>query len=265
MSTMEQVDLEHHFSLFKGEPGTRKSTQALGYPKPQYWFDFDGKMNALAIPMQKWGIKNSEIEFDSYNDWNKAEAKMRDFQTNCKFKTIVLDSITSAGDTILRGTIRDKGNSTRKSGQAAGKVIGGIEVNELEDFNAESAAFNEMIALLKDIKNFHKIDIILIAHIIRTEQKSPNGTVNVSRQIVTAAKKNAAKIPAYADETYLFGVENDIDVQKGTIYNVTTSHVGEDYARTSLPLSTRILLGGEACLYKDHILPAINQLVGKKG
>ena len=35
--------------------------------------------------------------------------------------------------------------------QTAGKLIAGIAVNEIEDYNAESAALQELIALTKDI------------------------------------------------------------------------------------------------------------------
>jgi hypothetical protein len=42
-----------------------------------------------------------------------------------------------------------------KSGAAAGKNIGGIAVNEIEDYNAESSALNELIALTKDIQAYN--------------------------------------------------------------------------------------------------------------
>lgn len=256
MPNLITVPKDVHFSLFKGEPGTRKSTAALSYPKPQYWFPFDEKMNGLLIPAKKWGINPTDIDYDHYKDWNLAEKKLEAFQLNCKYKTIIIDSITSAGDKILRQTLNAKDGTKRKSGDVAGKKIAGIEVNELEDFNAESSAFNTMIALLKDIQQFHHIDIILIAHIIRTEQKDPKGFISISRQIVTAAKKNAAKIPAYCDEAYHFSVSVEVDATKGGKYEVITSNVGDDYARTSLELPTKIEMGDRP-LYQDFILPAI--------
>src|SRR5690242_15360255 len=122
-----------HYSMFKGEPGTRKSTHALSYPGPQYWFSFDQKMNALRIPMKLWSIDPSTIEYDDYSDWSRARNKLEQFQTNCPYKTLVIDSITSCADNILRQTIMLKSGSTRKSGAEAGKRIGGIAVNEIED------------------------------------------------------------------------------------------------------------------------------------
>lgn len=258
MPTMESITNLTHFSLFKGEPGVRKSTAALSYPKPQYWFDFDGKMNALTIPMKKWGINPAEIEFDSYTDWTKAAMKLEQFRMGCKYKTIVVDSITSCADYMLRQVQTMKGSVTRGSGQQAGKVVGGIPVSEIEDFNAEASGLTELIALLKDIKQFNKLDVVLIAHVIRIESKSLNGDINVSRTIVTAGKKPAAKIPAYCDETYHFSMEKDVDPDKGGSCIVLTEHVGEDYARTTLPLKSKLVVGNDP-LYDKFIKPAIEQ------
>lgn len=259
MPSLTDIVHDYHFSLFKGEPGTRKSTAALSYPLPQYWFSFDGKMNALGIPQKLWGIEGKDIQYDDYNDWARATAKLEQLQVNCPYKTIVIDSITSCADYMLRQVRTMKSGTTRKSGATAGKVIGGIPVNELEDFNAESSGLTELIALTKDIHKFHKIDVILIAHVIRTEMKSADQSINVSRTIVTAGKKPAAKIPAYCDETYHFGLEQDMDVSKGGRYNVITAHVGEDFARTTLPLPPRIIIGDDP-LYTKYIKPAIDKI-----
>lgn len=258
MPTMNDVLNNVHYSLFKGHPGTRKSTQALSYPKPQYWFSFDGKMNALKIPMKLWNIDPKLIQYDDYTTWTDARNKLEAFQTNCPYKTVVIDSITSCADNMLRQVLKLKQGQTRKSGQASGKVIGGISVNEIEDFNAESAGLTELIALTKDIHKFHKIDVILIAHIIQTEQKTLDGVTNVYRTLVTAGKKPAAKIPAYCDETYNFAIEENPDMSKGGEYIVLTTNTGNDYARTTLDLDPIIKIGGKN-LYEDFIKPAIQK------
>ena len=74
--------------------------------------------------------------------------------------------------------------SRDRVGADAGKLIAGIAVNEIEDYNAESAAINELIALTKDIHSFHKVNIILIAHVVQAEYRSTtNNTTHISRQI----------------------------------------------------------------------------------
>lgn len=255
---MESVNNDIHFTLYKGEPGTRKSTQALTYPKPQYWLSYDMKMNALVLPMKHFGIKPSEITYDDYTDWSTAEAKLERFRSEFPYKTLVVDSITSLADMVLRQTVSMK-TGTTKSGNQQGKKIAGISVNEIEDYNAEAAALTTLIALLKDIHKYHKIDVIMIAHVIRTESKDLTGITNVSRTIVTAGKKPAAKLPAYCDEVYHFGVGSNIDVSRGGDYEILTSHVGDDFARTSLPLPTKITIGN-GNLYKEYITPAMKKL-----
>jgi hypothetical protein len=47
MANMNEVNFNSLYCMFKGEPGTRKSTQALSFPGPQYWFSWDRKMNGI--------------------------------------------------------------------------------------------------------------------------------------------------------------------------------------------------------------------------
>lgn len=254
---MENVPNNVHYTLLKGEPGTRKSTAALGWPKPLYFFSYDGKMNALRLPMKLWNIDPKSVSFDDYTDWTAARSKLESFAINCPYKTIVIDSITSCADSMLRQTIKAKMGKQRSSGAQAGKNVGGIAVNELEDYNAEAAGLTELIALTKDIHKYHKIDIILIAHVVRTDYKSPDGKMNISRVLVTAGKKPAAKIPAYCDETYHFGFEPSAIVGEAGDLIVETVNNGEDYARTTLTLPSTIKLKNDN-LYEKYILPAIN-------
>ena len=260
MPTLESVDVSVLYSMFKGEPGTRKSTQALSYPSPQYWLSWDRKMEALVLPMKKWGIDPKLINYDDYDDWNKASKKLEQLQVNCPYKTLVIDSITSCADASLRQSMKMKRGTTRASGATAGKSIGGIPVNELEDFMAESGALSELIALTKDISIYHHINVILIAHVIQAEYKSsPNGETHMSRTIVTAGKRIAPKIPAYCSEVYHFDIDRGF-VQGGEgKYTLLTEHTGDDFARTTLPLTKRIEFGNDP-LYTKYILPAITQL-----
>ncbi len=109
-----------------------------------------------------------------------------------------------------------------------------------------------MVALTKDIHIYHKINVILIAHVVQTEQKSVDGRTHMSRIIVTAAKKIAVKIPAYCDEVYHFNV-------KGGKYSLFTAHTGDDFARTTLLLDDEIVFNDKQ-LYKEWIKPAITKM-----
>lgn len=266
MFDMSQVDLNVLYALLKGEPGTKKSTSALSFPRPQFWLSFDRKMEALLLPMKHWGINPKDIHYEDYDNWSipkpgemSAKAKLESLQLNCPYKTIVCDSITSIGDASLRQAMKMKGGTTRASGQAAGKNISGIAVNELEDYNAESAVLSELVALTKDIHKFHHVNIVLIAHVIQADYRSIGGETHISRTIVTAAKKIAAKIPAYCTEVYHFNIKKSFDTAQGGTYALLTEHTGDDFARTALPLPKEIEFGNQP-LYDNWLKPAIDKL-----
>jgi hypothetical protein len=260
MPTMDNVDFDSLYCMFKGEPGTRKSTQALSFPGPQYWFSWDRKMNGIYLPMKKWGIDPKTIAYDDYDDWNKPRKKLEALQSTCPYKTIVIDSITSMADMTLRQTVRMKYGMTRQSGAAAGKLIAGIAVNEIEDYNAESSALQELIALTKDIHSYHKVNVILIAHVVQAEYRNTtNNTTHVSRTIVTAGKKVAPKIPAYCGEVYHFNIKQGMVVGQGGDYSLLSEHTGDDFARTALGLDREIVFGDKP-IYDTYLKPAMSKL-----
>jgi len=252
MPTMADVKFDALYCLFKGEPGLRKSTCALSFPRPQYWFSYDQKMDALLLPMQQWGIPEKDINYDDYKDWESAKLKLEALQVRCPYKTIIIDSITSCADAINRQTLKIKGNE-------AGKKVAGIPVNSIEDFNAEDSALKELVALTKDINKFHKVNIILIAHVIQKEIKTPDGKTHMSRTIVTAGKGIAQKIPAYCAEVYHFNIKVGFSADKSGDYTLLTTHTGDDFARTSLPLPEQIVFN-ETPLYETWMRPAIEKM-----
>lgn len=253
----EQVDYSNLFCLLKGEPGTRKSSCALSFPKPIYYFDYDGKMDALGLPIKAWNIDPNDVHSDYYSDWDSAKARLELFQAQCKYKTIVIDSVTSLADAINRQTLK-----TKQADGGSGKRVGTIPVNSIEDFNAEDSALKEMIALCKNIKKNQKVNIILIAHVVQKETKSADGKTHMARLIITAGKSIAQKIPAYCSEVYHFNIKMGFNVNAGGQYSLFTVHTGDDMARSSLPLPEEIVFGSEP-LYEKWILPAINRMNSK--
>jgi hypothetical protein len=254
MPSLNDTNLNALFTMMKGEPGTRKSTCALSYPTPQYWVSTDMKMEALRLPAGRWGINMRDIHFDDYQDWDKPLAKLVQLQTNCPYKTVIVDSITSIGDAMTSQVKR------MKNTDGSGKKIGNIPVSGFEEFNAESSGFQEMIAKLKDINKFHNVHIILIAHVVgQRKDNDANKLTHHSRIIVTGAEKISAKIASYVTEAYHFNIESDFNVDSGEgKYGLYTSHTGNDYARTSLPLDRKILFNDQP-LYERWIKPAIER------
>jgi len=254
MATMASHKIDSLYSLFKGEAGLRKSGCAVSYPKP-YFFDWDMKMDALHIPMQNWGINPVDVEYDTYKDWDSARQKLEQLQVNCKYKTLVFDSITSMADASIRQTTKSKG--------AGGKRIGTIAVSGFDEYNAEAAAIAELIALTKDIKNFHNVNIILIGHIIQKEMKSPDGQTHMSRILVTAGKNIAQKIPAYCSEIYHFNIKTGMVAGANMQYTIKTNHTGDDFARSSIGLANEIVFNDDQ-LYQKWIAPAIAKINEKQ-
>ncbi len=245
--------------MLKGEPGTRKSTAALSYPGPQYWISTDQKMEALQLPAKRWGLWGKQhVQYDDYTDWDKPKAKLKQFQLNCPFKTIIVDSITSIGDAMNTQTRK------AKAAEGGGKMIGTIQVNGLEEYNAEASAFGELMSLLKDIHNYHKVNIILIAHVVgQRKDDDKNKLTHHSRVIITGGDKISGKIASYMTEVYHFDVKAGFGENDEGEYACMTSHTGNDYARTSLPLEKRIVFNARP-LYDDFIKPGILRLKAEK-
>lgn len=257
---MNDANYSSLYALFKGEPGTRKSTAAASFPTPQYWFSVDQKMNAMLLPMKAYGTDLAQVDYDDFDNYNDIRSKLEKLQVSCPYKTIIIDSLTSVGDATNRQTMKLKSGSKRADGSEAGNKVGGISVNTMEDYKAEASAFQELIALTKDIHKFHKVNIILIAHVIGERQsKETGGSTHFARIIVTGGKIISAKIPAYCGEVYHFGVEGDMDVSKSGSYSLLTEHTGDDFARTGLPLPKKIVFGNDP-LYDKYILPAIKKM-----
>jgi hypothetical protein len=166
-------------------------------------------------------------------------------------------------DMTLRQTLKSKGGVTRqKTGAPAGKRIAGIAINEMEDYNAESSAMNELIALTKDIYSYHKINVILIAHVMQADYRNTmTGETHISRSIVTAGKRVAAKIPAYCEEVYHFNIKKGFAESEQGKYTLLTTHTGDDFARTILPLPQEIVFEDKP-LYDTWLKPAIAELKG---
>lgn len=257
MPNMGDVRFDALYCLFKGEPGLRKSTAALSFPRPQYWFSWDQKMDALALPMRKWNIPDADINYDDYKDWSRALTKLEEFQTRCPYRTIIIDSITSCADAINMQTLQIKA-----SGSETGKRIAGIPVNSIEDFNAEDSALKRLIAVTKDINKYHKVNVVLIAHVIQKEMKTSDGKTHMSRTIVTAGKGIAQKIPAYCAEVYHFNIKTGYQAG-GDKYALFTTHTGDDFARTSLPLESEIVFHDDP-LYDKWMKPAIDKISPKR-
>ena len=235
MKAVDYIDNKCLFVLGKGNPGEGKSIGVSSWLElgPMYFFDFDGKIKAIINYWKKYNPKLLDnLEFDHFDDYNKAAEKLMGFIESGHPYTggIAIDTLTTGVDSILNQIHDLKGGSK--------KVVGGIAVSEIEDYNAESSALTRLVqnAKFKLHKNLNT-NFFLLAHVVAVEShdlKSNSKVVN--RQLLTAGKKVAAKLPGYFDEIWHFYTESPLDGSKGQRYKVTTQATGVDFARTSCNL-----------------------------
>src|SRR5687767_10306826 len=84
--------------LWIGKSGSRKTCSLKDMPKKMYIFDFDGRLDPLALHMTK--EEQKEVDFDTYRvgDIQKAQNKMKELLNYNPYSTIAFDSLTSIGD-----------------------------------------------------------------------------------------------------------------------------------------------------------------------
>ncbi len=219
------------FCLFKGDPGAGKSIAAGSFPKP-YFFDLDARIEAV---VNYWRPRGREFEYDRNMTVPEILNKLQGFKSYCPFETLVFDGITSAADDLISAMI-----GTRDAGKK--KVVrGGIELAQVEDYGGESRGLTQILSDLRYISLVHNVHVIVTAHVLTTESKDiKTKVVSVSRQLLTAGKKVAAKLPKDFNEAYHFDVQSPLEVDAMPQYTCITRHVGEDWAKTALPLPIRL-------------------------
>lgn len=228
--------------LFKGKTGTGKSIAGCGKEfRPVYVLDFEDRMRSVINYYKRLDGHCKDVEYDTFpmeGGFFKIDSRMDSLIASCPYKTVCGFSLTSYIHIILKHLILDKVGATRSSGQQAGKKIGGIPVNELEDFNAEDAAIIfELISFFKQLQS-NGVNVILEAHITPYEITSIEGKQRTSitvNQILTKGKKAPAQIPGYFDEVYLFQKDYSgmIQGKQETKYSFTSAGTSTDDCKTS--------------------------------
>lgn len=230
-SIEEAGKLDQIMICLKGEPSSGKSIAAASFPNC-YIFDFESRIRSIAnywIPRGK-----KDIHYDTYGprDFKKFDEKMDQLLARCNYETVILDTLTSVSDLILFHVLTMKGADPK----IKGKKIAGISVNTIEDYGAESAMLTELMMFMRQIKAKYKI---LVAHVVKTERNDTTSNQSVvTRQLLTAGKKVAAKLPGYFDEIYHMQQRPNIRMQPEFV--ALTSNSGDDFARTTLNLPREI-------------------------
>ncbi len=172
----------------------------------------------------------------------------------CPYQTIVLDGITTTGKLLLKTMV-----DTREAGSK--KIIrGGIELNQIEDYGGEGKGLDTIINNLQVISLRHAVNVIVTAHVLETSSSNiKTGQTTVSRSLLTGGKKVAASLPVYFDEAYHFDVKSSMNPDERPRHTIVTHNVGEDWAKTALPIDLRIDFT-DSSLYNE----VMKQLEGKE-
>lgn len=217
--------------MFKGDPGSGKSIAAVSYPKP-YVFDNDRRMKSV---VNFWRPRGKEFEYDYFDSFLKLNKRLEEFYGYCPFETLIYDGITTGSDQILQDMISTRDVSAKKIKRA------GIELLQIEDYGGEMRGLQVILDNLKAISFRWGVNVIVTAHILTTESTDIKTKVTTtSRSLLTAGKKIAAKLPVHFDEAYHFDVQTSLDILEGPKYTVVTRNTGWDWAKTALPIPTRI-------------------------
>lgn len=223
--------------LFKGEPKTGKKNAWASFPEPIYCFDTDGRMaSIISNPL----LNKRDIEYDTYTRYDDYIAKLEKLQISCPYKTVVGHSITSLARLIQDWMFENRGkgveiaNASDKQKEKGNLIIGGIPVMGIAEYNGESSALSQCLIKYRVIRNVHKVNVVLVAHVIMTESPLLGGGTKTSRRILTGGNKIASEIPGYFDEVYHFEYKLEGLSNTGGRFVAHTSATGTDFAGTSM-------------------------------
>jgi len=226
--------------LFVGDSGTGKSIAAAYYkretdPRGIYFASCDGRMGAVA----EWHRGRKDIEFDVFNNYEELDDKIESLVISCPYQTLIVDPLTNISSQLirysfsLRGLVEWNEETGKAEKKSKGKTKGRIDMSTWDDIGVEHRGIEDIILNMKIISKEHRVNIILIAHLLTTTYTKVGGVEsNIRRDIVTAGKKIVPFIPTQFDEFYHFYTESDR-------WKVKTYNDGIVAARSSFLLMPR--------------------------
>ena len=199
-------------AVFVGDSKSGKSIAATTFPKPMYIFDLDGRIRSIANFYHKNPTALEGIEYDSYDSFTKFGEFFDRLETRCDYKTIIIDSLTTLCNLILRHGLKGRGvpllSSLGDEKNEKGRVIAGVQIPAWDEWNLEATVLREILYMCS--KKF-KCNVILTAHLYHTEERDPEkkDEMITKYRIITGGKKAAASIPAEFDEIYHFAAKTN--------------------------------------------------------
>lgn len=237
------MSLDRNLSfLFKGSPGTGKTPAACTFAEfgPVYLAYWDKKKPVELDRYFREVIHRPElldnIEYDVYGSSNANEYlnKMIDFASNCKYVAVITDSLTSMTGAAVNWSLgfNDKGQKITKPNATPQDMI-----PDWDEYKVETS----MIVQAIDISQKIPAHIIWMAHplpqIRITGGSGSRVTITTSNSLVTYGNKVAGLVPGRFTEIYHFYQELNYQTNPTSQhFKVSTSNIGDEFARTSLDL-----------------------------
>lgn len=222
--------------LIKGESGSGKSIQAGSFPEV-YFFDFDQRFDAVRNFFKG---KKTDIYYDKYDwtEYHKAFKVLEEFLNyGCPYKTLCFDTtstIIMAIHKYIKTTKGQVADSKNKDSYGMDLSLGLISVPALDDYKFLLKGFEQLMQTAKAIPNVH---IIFNAHLSTVQERKGQTTVT---RTVLAPGQTANAIPLHFNEVFHMDIESGILSTDKTKRIIVTESSGEDFARTTLPLPSRL-------------------------
>lgn len=247
------------FALWKGTSGGGKSTAAFSFPTP-YVFDLDRKMPNIAMKH----FPDKEIVWDTFTSVFKLVEKLDEFEKECPYETLILDSFTYLCQLVITSIDEVKGTNAAKllNKLTKGKngEAGTVEALGMDYYGAESRFSEYVMDRLKTlhVRNGNPRHVIVTAHVVTVEGK-PNpmdkNSVSVTRGIVSKGNKVGAWLPTGFDNEWVIG-QSRPDLATAVIdRQCVTAASGLDSAKCAYNLPEIIKFTGNSLeppnLYKE--------------
>lgn len=237
--------------LFVGGSGSGKGAAAASFAElgPVYVFDIDNRFDGYVKSVEWLGFAKAKlIDYDQYDmmdgyeglsnklDTFLAQSKTRDL----KYKTIVLDSITSLNTMLMIAGRKMRGDNRKSQGGKDYNSIGGLRMLDPSDYNYGSMGFRQLIYQYMHPMTQAGVNFIVSGWLmdkwVKPKIDRENGITEyspkeVDGQKLVAPQQLSEEIPGYFNEVYEFKKFE----ATSTIIQHKVKFNG-DFAKTALPL-----------------------------
>ena len=197
--------------LLVAENGSGKSIAASSFYKagPIRIWDFDGRLKPIKSFFPDADIDYTTFGVDNFRDFLN---ELENIQDKCPWKTLILDSVTTASTACIVYQLMVTGNMK--------STKGGIPATSWSEINGETVIFTKLLEIMKVLNKKYKCNIIFTAHPIPKLEISDSGTTRTT-SIASYGNKIPALIPSYFDEIYSIQREKvGVSSYKHMVYTV---------------------------------------------